>query len=124
MRFQHIIDGSRLELESGNSLNIKLKDFNLKQLKVLMRNTSINLNDLIRNDLWRELSLRHSNSNQFDQEFDNEFERLVTNKLPQFVDPKFGRFFGLNSEGKKELTTILWNLSQSMTQLVIDLSIN
>jgi hypothetical protein len=124
MRFQHIIDGSRLELESGNSLNIKLKDFNLKQLKVLMRNTSINLNDLIRNDLWRELSLRHSNSNQLDQEFDNEFERLATNKLPQFVDPKFGRFFGLNSEGKKELTTILWNLSQSMTQLVIDLSIN
>jgi hypothetical protein len=119
MRFQHIIDGLRLELESGNSLNIKLKDFNLKQLKVLMRNTSIDLNDLVRNDLWRELSLRHSNHHQLDQEFDDEFERLATNKLPHFVDPKFGRFFGLNSEGKKELTTILWNLSQCMTQSII-----
>jgi len=117
MRSELISDGSKLELESGNKIAINLKDTNLKQLKLLMRNTSIPLNDPIRNDLWRELALHHVIPHQSDQEFDTEFDHLITNKLPQFVDPRIGRFFGLNSEGKKHVTTILWNLSQCMSHL-------
>ena len=82
------------------------------QLKVLMRATSIGLNNPLRKTLWLGLSLRNNAVNAVD--FDTQFDNLAVNKLPNFVDPTTTRFFYLNSISRKHVATILWNLSQCM----------
>ncbi|KAH9418418.1 hypothetical protein DERP_011280 [Dermatophagoides pteronyssinus] len=85
------------------------------QLKVLMRTTSIGLNNPLRKTLWLGLSLRNNAVNADD--FDTQFDNLAVNKLPNFVDPTTTRFYYLNSISRKHVATILWNLSQSYPQM-------
>ncbi|KAI7693033.1 TBC1 domain family member 24 [Sarcoptes scabiei] len=119
-------DGISLELEPKSSISTNLQNkFSSSNtisnqsnalLKVLLRNNSIGLDDPIRKSLWIGLAIRNNRSINGD-DFDRQFENLSVNKLPNFVDGTNARFFLLNSSTRRQVATILWNLSQSYPQI-------
>lgn len=112
-------DGLKLELSSAISSPVMSKlssissisSIPLAQLKTLMRNTSIDIDDPIRKTLWLGLALRNNRSIDVD-DFDSQLDNLTVKKLPTFVDPMNARFFELNHKSRRHITTILWNLLQ------------
>lgn len=103
-----------LELEPSDvSIHSSTEQIPLAQLKSIMRITSINLNDPIRNSLWIQLSMRNKPLVKV-SDFDTRFDCLTVNKLPIFVDITSARYFFLTSNARKKVATILWNLFQCM----------
>lgn len=91
----------------GDSINLpdlsKVKKFlkDRKRLKTLVRKCDWPLNDRVRNDLWKELSLAVGN-----KKFILDDEQYETHKLPPFVEAKTARFYFLNENGRKEVKCI------------------
>ena len=119
----HLTTDCRLALETGLEAPLELEPSRapFQLLKRLMRSTSISLEHPIRSRLWTQMALRHCN--RADTQFDAQFE-IRTNKLPHFVEPRVARFFALDSSGRREVTTVLWHLSQSNQNLFIYLTLN
>ncbi|CAG2167456.1 unnamed protein product [Oppiella nova] len=116
MRDQSLVDAEeRLELESSSpGLGLRAaKDMPPKQWKAVLRSHSVALRDPLRDDLWRELALRHSCGARPPTPDDALSTALETRKLPKFVEPRVARFFRLNPAGRQDVTRVLWSLSQS-----------
>lgn len=111
---EHLEDADNLELEPAQENRLRtppsISNQPTPHLKVLMRTLSIGLNDPIRKVLWTELAALQNRVGSA-EDFEDQFDNLIVNKLPTFVDPAVARFFALNPKECRHVATILWNLS-------------
>ncbi|XP_054166906.1 GTPase-activating protein skywalker-like [Oppia nitens] len=115
MRLHALTDASLASIgpsTASSSLSLAIiRSSSLRQLKQTIRSLNISINDSIRDDLWRELVAKHSSEDPSEEDLLADIE--VSNKLPQFVDPRVSRFFGLKADNYSDVSRILWSLSQN-----------
>lgn len=121
---EHLEDADNLELEPAQESRLKMappiSHQSAAQLKAVMRTLSIGLHDPIRSRLWSELAALQNRLTTA-EEYDDQFDDLLVNKLPTFVDPTVARFFALNPKECRHVGTILWNLSYCKYSLLMSL---
>ena len=75
-----------------------------------MRENAFPLDSPLRTHLWPQIVSRTT----AERVLDTAVDQVQTRKLPRFVDPRLARFFLLNETGRQEVTSVLWQIAQSI----------